>query len=163
MLTLIAQPKTIIKGKVLDVQGNILTDGSIRVASGGFFTTNQKSGFILEIKHLPDTLIVSYSGYLTERIPVNESTGYLNIVLKESIYGLHDVEVNTLYQQVPMKRSTGAYDFIDNNTLNLQVGTNILQRLKCVSSGVMSDPPFATTLKVSGICTISVSKDVLIN
>jgi TonB-linked SusC/RagA family outer membrane protein len=162
MATLIAQSKATIKGQVSDSKGHILTGANIQEASGYAYTVNQESGFTIEVNRLPDTLIITYTGYLTQKIPVSKSTGYLKIVLEQSINGLHDVEVNTGYQQVPKERSTGAYDFIDNKTLNLQAGSNILQRLNGVASGVLVNQPITTTLTVRGISTISASKDVLI-
>ncbi len=49
------------------------------------------------------------------------------------------VVVSTGYQQLPKERATGSFDFIDNKTLNQQVGTNILKRIEGVSSGVLFD------------------------
>lgn len=160
--SLIAQQKTSIKGQVYDTQGHILIGANIRASSGVASIANKESGFVIHLNQLPDTLIISFTGYISQRIPLQNDTPFLNIQLKEAFHGLNDVEVNTGYQHVPKERSTGAYDFIDNETLNLQTGTNILQRLKGVASSVMFDPPFATTLKVRGISTISASKDVLI-
>ena len=52
---------------------------------------------------------------------------------------INDVVVNTGYQTLPKERSTGAFTFLDNNAINQQTGTNILNRLEGVTSGVMFD------------------------
>ncbi|HUZ59435.1 MAG TPA: SusC/RagA family TonB-linked outer membrane protein, partial [Hanamia sp.] len=73
------------------------------------------------------------------------------------------------FQYIPKERSTGSFDFIDNKTLNQQVGTNILDRLNGVASGILFDYSKFTTppqknlnLSVRGLSTINGPQDPLI-
>ncbi|MFX5464811.1 hypothetical protein ABTD44_20785, partial [Acinetobacter baumannii] len=72
----------------------------------------------------PDTLIISITGYTTQRIVVN-SNNYLNIILQPNSTNLVDVEVQTGYQSVSVERATGSFAKINNELLNRKVGATI--------------------------------------
>lgn len=159
-----AQNNIIIRGRITDADANSLQGVAVYNVSGKHSIINGGKGFILRLDHLPDTLIATYTGYLPERIIVNNDTSFLDITLKRVDSLLTDVVVNTGYQKIPRERSTGSFDFIDNKTLNQQTGVNVLQRLKGMANGVMFNPNIGNNngLTIRGLSTINASKEVLV-
>jgi TonB-linked SusC/RagA family outer membrane protein len=117
-----------------------------------------------------DTLTVSSIGYETIERAITSNTSFLRITLPQESKKLQEVEiVNTGYQAIPKERATGSFDFIDNKTLNQQVGTNILKRIEGVSSGVLFDNNKLVNgqikndnITVRGLSTINASTAVLV-
>lgn len=61
------------------------------------------------------------------------------LVMKAKVSKLQDVEVasiSTGYQTIPRERATGSFAFVDNETLNRKVSTNILDRIYDVTPGL---------------------------
>jgi TonB-linked SusC/RagA family outer membrane protein len=56
---------------------------------------------------------------------------------KNKELGAIEIQANNGYQLIPRERSTGSFDILDKTTLNEQVGTNILDRMNGVASGVL--------------------------
>lgn len=71
----------------------------------------------------------------------NTDKGLL-ITLVPSISFLDDVEVtvNTGYEFIPKERATGSFVLIDSALLNRTVSTNIIDKIKYVSSGMLAIP-----------------------
>jgi TonB-linked SusC/RagA family outer membrane protein len=71
--------------------------------------------------------------------------------------------VQTGYQTIPKERATGSFNFIDNKTLNLQTGMNIIDRLESVSNAVLFDKSTSRpAVTIRGISSIVGNKDPLI-
>jgi len=161
---LCAQKKIIIQGSISDGAGHPLKGATIYNVSKSHSAINKSTGFTLIIDDFPDTLVASFTGYRTEIKVLKTAPRFLNIILEPIEDTLDDVIVNTGYQKISRERATGSFDYIDNKTLNLQTGTNILQRLKGVANGVMFDPNVGNNnkLTIRGLSTINASKEVLI-
>jgi TonB-linked SusC/RagA family outer membrane protein len=77
---------------------------------------------------------------------------------KMTTVALDSVQViNNGYQVLPKDRTTGSFTQVDNKTLNLQVGSNIISRLESVASGVAFNKKFssAPAFSVRGLSTIN--------
>src|SRR5690606_31154815 len=86
---------------------------------------------------------------------------FFTLVPNENI--LEEVEVSTGYQTIPAERATGSFVRVDNELLNRSVGTNILDRLEGVSSGVLFDRRAGLTdIRVRGVNTIFSNAEPLI-
>lgn len=114
---------------------------------------------------LPDTLLVSLTGYATRKIPV--TADLLTITLTALSEDLQDVVVNTGYQRLPKERATGSFVQIDNRLLNRSVGSNVLDRLDGVTSGLIFNhnaTPAAneSSIIIRGRSTLFASPDPLI-
>lgn len=74
------------------------------------------------------------------------------------------VNIATGYQKISKERATGSYSHADNKLLNQQVGTNVLDRLSNMISGVTIDRGTSGTpqLMIRGISTINGPKSPLI-
>lgn len=160
-----------VKGKVVSVEGTpipfstIVLKGTARKiiarSDGSFSFTRLNAG---------DTLTVSSVGYQAADLVVTRSTALLTISLKPLSTALEEVEiVHTGYQDIPRERATGSFVKIDNATLNLQTGTNVLKRLEGVTSSVLFDNNKQINgqvrndnISVRGLSTINASTAVLI-
>ncbi|MBN8789581.1 MAG: SusC/RagA family TonB-linked outer membrane protein [Terrimonas sp.] len=147
--------------------GKPLSGVSISVKHKSISTTTNKSGAFAIGAVLSDTLHITHIGYKELYLPV-VTPAALHIMLTTDTLALQEVFVNTGFQQLPRERATGSFTFIDNKTLNLQVGTTILDRLNGIASGVLFDPSRYKTdnkkldFNVRGLSTINGNQDPLI-
>jgi TonB-linked SusC/RagA family outer membrane protein len=133
-------------------------------------TSRDDGTFSFSIENGGDTIYVSHIDYQPKKFYVSSlSEKPLVIGLERAAKKLDEVVVNTGFQYIPKERATGSFDFIDNKTLNQQVGTNILDRLNGVASGILFDYSKYTTppqknlnLTVRGLSTINGPQDPLI-
>ena len=134
--------------------------------NGQTVTSDEKGNFSLVLSVPHDTLVVTHVGYQTKVIPVAFTTkSPLLIVLDTVETRLNEVIINTGFQQIPKERLAGSFSFIDNKTLNLQTGTNILQRINGMTTGVLFETNKTGNLnnvKIRGNSTINGPQDVLI-
>lgn len=87
-----------------------------------------------------------------------QKTGLPDTAKKLKTVALDSVIVfNNGYQSIPKDRATGSFTHIDNTTLNLQVGPNILSRLESVTSSVAISKKGGgmPAITVRGISTIN--------
>lgn len=115
-----------------------------------------------------DQIVVTFIGYKNQSFIAAEKENLVRLVLLPVAQGLSEVVVSTGYQKIPQERATGSFDFVDNKTINQQVGSNILDRLNGVASGVifvnhqnLIDGP-SNGIMVRGASTINGLKDPLI-
>ncbi|WP_316811457.1 SusC/RagA family TonB-linked outer membrane protein [Pedobacter heparinus] len=158
-----------VKGKVVDQDGKPLPNASIRVKGKSAVTnTNQNGDFELKGVDEDAVLLVSYVGFKTLEVPVKGTVMPLEIKLNVATGELEEINISTGYQQLSKERVTGSYLVIDNKTLNQQVGTNILQRIEGVASGVSFNVGKArntgdkTNISIRGLSTINGRLDPLI-
>jgi TonB-linked SusC/RagA family outer membrane protein len=158
-----------ITGQVISATTNKSLAGTTITAKGSTNAsiTNDTGYFLIKLSSLADTLIVSRIGYQTRFIPLDKYDGKsLVIRLEPSKTNLGEVIVSTGYQDIPKERATGSFDFIDNKTLNQQVGTNILQRIRGVASGLLfranKVDNSKTDIAIRGLSTINGPLDPLI-
>ena len=134
-----------------------------------FAETDANGEFSIRLTAPKDSLMISFVGYRSAVFAVTSAKTKLpGIRLKESFFALESVVINTGYQSIPKERATGSFTFIDNKTLNEQVGTNILDRLNGVATGVLFDNTKAPSdqkqlnFNIRGLSTINGPQDPLI-
>jgi TonB-linked SusC/RagA family outer membrane protein len=156
-----------VHGRVLDKDNAPLFNVAIQVRGTKKGTVTDETGEFT-LKNVGQNQILTFIslGYFSQDVPVNgRSNIMLHLVTDTKAAALREVAVvSTGYQTLPKERATGSFDFIDNKTLNEQVGTNILNRLNGVTSGVMFNPAIGNNnkLTVRGLSTINASKEVLV-
>lgn len=158
------------RGRIVNEQGEGAPNVSITIkGTNRSTTTNSQGEFVLTGLDNNTTLIISSIGYEPmEFKPQGQSA--LTIRLKTRASEMQEVEVvSTGYQDIPKERSTGSFTKIDNATLNQQTGTNILDRLIGVTSGLLFDvnkedgnPQNKTKISIRGLSTIHGPMDPLI-
>lgn len=86
-------------------------------------------------------LLVTYIGY--KRFELSFEVAGIDVTLSRLVMHtengqLKEVIVSNGYQALPLERSTGAYDHIDNDLLNRSTSPNILDHLNGVASGLLT-------------------------
>ena len=166
------QASTNISGKIME-SGTGFSIAGATISLGqhkGSITSRDDGTFSFTLENGGDTIYISHIGYQPKQFYVSPlSAKSLLIGLERVAKKLDDVVVNTGFQYIPKERATGSFDYIDNKTLNQQVGTNILDRLNGVASGILFDNSKFTTppqknlnLTVRGLSTINGPQDPLI-
>lgn len=151
--------KAQISGYVYNENRLPIAGATVRLHNSGQTTQTDKKGYfsLIESKD-SDSLTVRHIGFAPKIISVQPSTVDLIIELTSSERALETVEVvNTGFYQLPKERATGSFTIIDNSLLNRSVGSNVLQRLEGVASGVQfvnSGSTEVNDIRVRGIATI---------
>jgi len=164
-----SQDENVIKGRVIDAETSMPLIGcNVSLHKSRTYAQTDAQGFFtIQIKSVQDTLIISHVQYVSVRKPVTKGANNMLIDMMQLSKMLGDVVVNTGYQSIPKERATGSFAQIDNATLNQQVGSNILNRLDGVASGLLfpkqqlqNGPTNGFTIR--GFSTINGPKDPLI-
>lgn len=162
LLPVFTVAQTAIKGIVQNENGEGMPDVMIIEKNRrNVVYTDTLGNFSMTVADRDAALVVSLMGYHTEEIDIGKQpSGFLNIVLKTSMYLLDEVQVSTGYQSLPKERITGSFNIIDNKTFNEQISTDVLSRLEAVANGL--DVSRTTTLggsdmgiRIRGLSTLS--------
>lgn len=152
-------------GKIIDENGVPLSGATVRIeGTGKGSTTDAKGNFSLIGINDNASIIVSSIGYRTVQENLN-GTNEITIILKKDINQLESVTVSTGYQEIPKERATGSFNFINNSTLNQQVGSNILNRIDGVTNAVLfpkQNLQKGPNFMIRGLSTINGPKNPLI-
>jgi TonB-linked SusC/RagA family outer membrane protein len=151
------------------ITGTVVADSTLLPLAGATVTvtgtntyavTDNNGNFKLTLPVTARGISISYIGYQTKHIPMHVAKNHpITIILKAIMQEMKGVTiVNTGYQSLPKERATGSFTQVENSTLNQQVGTNILNRLEGVASGVFFDKNPArnnnSPLTIRGFSTI---------
>lgn len=161
-----------VKGRVMNEKGEPVEGVTITIKGTRIATSTDASGEFSLLTVDPDAILVFTSVNMeTFELKVSGKTD-LTINLKTKVTALADVQVmaNTGYQTVKPNEVTGSLVVIDNKTLNQQTGTNILQRLNNVTSGLLfnigkinpNNTQNTTGISIRGLSTINGPLDPLI-
>jgi TonB-linked SusC/RagA family outer membrane protein len=130
-----------ILGKVISATTGQALPGALINVNGNQHNTvsNDNGEFTLTLSNGAYNLSLRFLGYKTRnisiQIPSNES---LTIALEIDKNDLKEVEiVSTGYQNISKERATGSFTQVDNQTINRNVGINVLDRLEGVTSGLL--------------------------
>lgn len=157
------------KGLLVDTESKPISGASVRsLKTGNTAATDRDGHFILQVS-LPDTLALSRMGYVPQQVVVTDVGTTLRIVLQSDEQQIEEVLVNTGYQSLKPNEVNGSVTVISKDMLQLQNGTNILQRLNGVTNGLSfnigknnSNPQNKTNIMVRGHSTINGPLDPLI-
>lgn len=141
------------------------------IHSGSAVISENNGRFKIFISRLPDTLVVSHTGYQTKKVPIENLTNGLTVYLTFQTKTLDEVVVNTGFQLLKPNEINGSVFVVDNKTLNRQTGANILDRLNGVVPGLTflvsknnsnGNPQNNTGIRINGPGTINGPLDPLI-
>ncbi|WP_306565199.1 SusC/RagA family TonB-linked outer membrane protein [Flavobacterium lindanitolerans] len=153
------QEKFNVNGTVVTDEGSPLAGASI-VVKGTVKTaiSDSEGKFVLNGISDGAILIISYIGYQTSELPASAA---VSIKLQINPTNLSEVSiVSTGYQEIPKERSTGSFVQIGKELLERRVGTNVLDRLDGVTSGLIFNSSSTRTqndqlgLNIRGTSTI---------
>lgn len=145
-------------GQVTDGQGVPIPGASIRMLVSKLASSSDDEGrFVLPVPSGPDTMVVTHVGFITQKIYVELFDRPLVVRLLADHSQLAEVVVSTGYYSIPRERATGSFVQVDNELLNRSPGSNILERLEGVVSGLQFVEPHATEasgIRIRGLSTI---------
>lgn len=158
-------PATIdIRGRVVDERNKPLYRATVRVKGTNTITsTDSKGEFVLNRIEEKAKLVISHVGFKNIEVSVKEDLGAIKLTY--STAKLDTVEVvSTGYQHLPKERATGSFVLINNELINRSVSTDILDRLKGVTSGLLFDKSTGTDVgfSIRGRSTIFANTNPLI-
>lgn len=164
------KPRDVLKvsGSIMDTDGNPLPGATIIVkGTNKGATTGGNGRFTIDNVPKRTWLVISSVGYLSKQFFLENETE-LSFTLDEGVTQMEGITiVSTGYQSLPMERSTGSFVPLDSTLVQRRVGTNILDRLDGVTSGLLnyttstpgniSKMPSVTSLGLSlrGLSTLS--------
>ncbi|MEM8523440.1 MAG: TonB-dependent receptor [Bacteroidota bacterium] len=142
-----------ISGNVQDAEGEPLIGASVFVRGTSLGTVTDIDGnFSLEIQDDANTLVISYTGYETQEVPVTSSNSY-SITMAEGV--LIDEVVVTGYTSQRKRDITGAVSVVDAEEMNDVTASSFLQKLEGRASGVNittgGSPGGRTTVRIRGV------------
>jgi len=157
-----------VSGSITDTEGNPLPGATIIVkGTNKGATTGGNGRFTIDNVPKRTWLVISSVGYLSRQFFLENETE-LSFTLDAGVTQMEGVTiVSTGYQSLPMERSTGSFVPLDSTLVQRRVGTNILDRLDGVTSGLLnfttstpgniSKMPSVTSLGLSlrGLSTLS--------
>jgi TonB-linked SusC/RagA family outer membrane protein len=118
-------------GKVTDEQGNPMPGVTVKFKNtqqGG--VTTAQGGFSVYVEDREKAVLVfSIIGYLTQEVPLKNATNPLNIVMKEDISDLDEVQV-LAYGQTTKRISTANVTTISSKEIETNPVVNVLQALQ---------------------------------
>lgn len=140
-------PPIKVKGKVVGLNGIPLYGASIGLAGSSEVVLTDAEGQFELVAEKGQKLVISYVGYQTSEWKVTSET--MKIELKPADNKLDDVEVviNTGYQKFKPNEMVGAVEVITAKDLQKQVGSNILQRLRGLSTALQFNNKTTTSSK----------------
>lgn len=160
-----------ITGKVVNEKGEAVAGVSVSIKGTNIVTSTNLNGEF-SLSSVDQNAVLAFTSVNMETFELKVSGKQeLFVSLKTKVAALGDVvvTVSTGYEDIPKERSTGSFVKIDNATLNKQAGTNILQRLNNVTSGLMfnvgknnNNPQSSTNISIRGLNTINGPLDPLI-
>jgi TonB-linked SusC/RagA family outer membrane protein len=127
-----------VRGRVLDEKGTPLPNAIIRV-KGTTITYSSDSNGEFSIKNINSESIIqiSYLGYRVQEIPVSKFKGILIVQLTPENKELQEVNIiSTGFQKLSKERATGSFEFINKELFNRSSGTNVLERLDGIVTGL---------------------------
>lgn len=130
--------------------------------------TDSLGKFLFDLENLTH---VSFSkqGYVKLRLSIKELLVSPSLTLEENTIAIEEISINTGYYKIKPEQATGSVVQIDNQLLNRNSSSNILERLEGVSSGLQfdrrqsyGDTKLSPSLRIRGLGSINSDNEPLI-
>lgn len=128
-------------------------------------STNSQGRFVLDVPAETKILVLSGDEYKTREFSVSApSQSTITFYLVAKTTEIQEVKVYNGYQKIPKERATGSFSTVDNQLLQKQVTTNIMERLPAVANGLLFTKGIKEEgqLMVRGLSTMNGPKNPLI-
>jgi TonB-dependent SusC/RagA subfamily outer membrane receptor len=125
----------IVKGKVIDSNGNPLPGASVLVKGSKIATlTDFDGGFSLQVPSGSSKIVISYIGMQTKE--VTATSDYITIVLSEVGENLNEVVITTGYEKTSKRTFTGAASKISAAELKVDGVVDVSRMIEGKAAGV---------------------------
>ncbi len=145
-----------VMGRVVDEKGWPLAGATIRIKGTSIsVSANDKGEFLLKDVAEDAVIEITSLGYSSKEVKASKELG--NIRLEVFIGNLEEVNVvNTGYQTLSTRRTTGSIQVLDSVMINRAVGTDVLSRLDGIATSLYVDKRVgANTLNIRGVNTLT--------
>lgn len=144
----------IIKGQVTGPQDLPIPGVNIQIQNTNRGTTSNFDGKYQLVASAQDTLVFTYLGYATQKVPVHDKLE-INIVLQEEENSLGDLVINAGYYKVRDRERTGNIAKVTAEEIELQALVSPLQALQGRMAGVeisanTASPGGAPSIRIRG-------------
>ncbi|MET1055516.1 MAG: SusC/RagA family TonB-linked outer membrane protein [Pedobacter sp.] len=163
-----AQAGLHLRGTVLShTDGQPLKGATVKTTEGlSGVLTDERGFFSLTTAAHQGMLVISYVGYTTIQVAYNTaSRGPFKISMQPNTGVLDEVTVATGFQTLPKERATGSFSLVDSTSFNRSVSSDVISRLKGVSSALLFGNVTATNglgIAVRGKSTIWANSQPLV-
>lgn len=159
-----AEAARVIRGSVMNEQGEPLPNVSVQVkGSTVATTTNNEGNFTIEVGDNATALIISFVGMETQEVAITGSSS-IHVVMKLANQALSEVVV-VGYGTQQRTKVTGAISSVSGKTLNELPSVSIAQALQGRVSGVTvtnnGSPGASPIVRIRGISSISYASNPL--
>lgn len=161
---LLSRGQQLISGKVVSEENHPLPGARISVKAKDIGVNAGPGGlFSIIVSDTSAVLNISCVGYHTQYVHFPFSRPLI-VTMKEDAALLNEVVVSTGYYKIPEERATGSFTHINNKLLNRSVSTDILNRLKGVTNGLLFDErrPDLPQINIRGFSTIHANDNPVI-
>lgn len=148
-----------IRGTVKDMHGNPLQGATVRVKETGTIAKTNDYGSFEIAATIGNTLLFNYLSYAPFEAVVNSEQIHVAMHYTFNEISEVNVQVNTGFQSLNKERATGSFTKVDNELFNRRVGTNVIDRLEGVTSGLMFNGNYvdranSSPFNIRGLSTI---------
>lgn len=161
-----------VNGRITDSTGLPLSGVTLTVRGKKNSTTTDQDGYFVLDVSVGDVIVITHVGYISKEIRISTANinQPLSIKLFPFVSSLDEVAVlSNGYQELPRESATGAVQVINTKALQQQAGTNILDRLNNITTGVYFETrPFDRNnskrlpISIRGLSTINGPQDPLV-
>ncbi len=162
--------KTFDKTQQVEVSGTVIDKYNAPLAGVSILIINTQKGTYSDFDgsfkisaNIGDQLIFSYLGFSDSVITVeSENIDNVKVMLYESSIELNEVEiVSSGYQDLYKERATGAFEKIKEETLDLKINQNVLNKIEAEIPGINRETRNGN-LVVRGLSTFGTNNGALI-
>ena len=127
-----------VKGRVVNEKGESMEGITVYVRGTKNATATDANG-VFELKKVDENATLVFSGVNVEsyEVKINGKTEFAVNLKTKITTGEIITVVSTGYQAISKERATGSFDFVNNETLNRRISTNILDRLEGIASSIL--------------------------
>ena len=165
-MALTAQAQQTLSGYVYSRVDSLPIDGAIiTIPKLGLKTAADRNGhFAIALEADSYRIVFSHMGFAREELEVGfPATADVRVYLAEDTKILDEVEVNTGFQKLSKERTTGSFEYVSNELLNEQIGTDLMARLEGIVSSLSVDKRTnGGGMMIRGLSTINSMREPLI-
>lgn len=155
----IAQQQRVVMGQVVDSRdGQPLIGASIGLAGGQHLALSDSDGRFKISCEADAILEITFMGYQKNQVKLKEHhESEIEILMQHELSEIQEVIVSTGYQRLPKERATGSFEQISNEMFNRSTSTDVLQRLKDITPGLIFNEgkgAFENDISIRGLGTL---------
>lgn len=130
----------LIRGRITDTNGQPISAATIKAVNGAILAISDSSGYFTIKDRTNNSITVSHLSFIEQIVKIDQNKpGSILIVMEPISKLIEEVDISTGFQRIPKERATGAFSFVDNETFNEQIGSDVLGRLEAVANGLSVD------------------------